>query len=280
MARKPQPCRICGLPAQVGSSTPPEGPTHRACRVAQRKHGTVLMYDAGKCRCDECRAAKAADQRRLYHSYEARTGKRYGVQPGGRVGVATIRGTCETCGQVYFGHGARFCSRACLNARGEKREALWTARPAKTTDLVHVPRATAAPLNVLPSYSVTFVSSRCDECGTWFVTHGDLATAHCSTRCWKRMDDRARGYVPDNVRRFVYERDGWTCQLCGDPVDRDAAFPARLSATVDHIECVSWALLPDNSPANLRTAHAWCNSSRGNEGFTRRGRRRVGVRVA
>jgi hypothetical protein len=33
--------------------------------------------------------------------------------------------------------------------------------------------------------------------------------------------------------------------------------------SLDHIEPQSWALIPDHSPANLRLAHRWCNSVRG-----------------
>lgn len=71
--------------------------------------------------------------------------------------------------------------------------------------------------------------------------------------------------ISDRGRLAIYERDGWTCQLCGDPVD-GTLDPVRdaMAATLDHITPRSLALFPDDSPANLRLAHRACNSRRSN----------------
>jgi 5-methylcytosine-specific restriction endonuclease McrA len=67
------------------------------------------------------------------------------------------------------------------------------------------------------------------------------------------------------VRRAVLERDGWRCQLCGEPIDPHAVPRSPRSATVDHVVPVleggAWY-----EPANLRAAHAVCNSTRANRG--------------
>lgn len=83
---------------------------------------------------------------------------------------------------------------------------------------------------------------------------------------YRRRDPGGRGghFVSRAERFAIYDRDGWICQLCSDPVDPDLKSPHRLSATLDHIEPVSYALIPDHSPGNLRLAHRTCNSSRGN----------------
>ena len=71
--------------------------------------------------------------------------------------------------------------------------------------------------------------------------------------------------ISDRDRLAIYERDCWTCQLCGVAVDctldpiRDA-----MAATLDHIQPRSLTLFPDDSPENLRLAHRACNSARGN----------------
>ena len=71
----------------------------------------------------------------------------------------------------------------------------------------------------------------------------------------------ARAYISRSVRRAVYARDEWTCQLCLDPVDRDASGRESWGATLDHI--IPWSLGGSDKPENLRLAHLWCNVTRG-----------------
>lgn len=73
--------------------------------------------------------------------------------------------------------------------------------------------------------------------------------------------------IPLPERLAIYERDGWVCQLCFEPVDPDLPPSNTWSATLDHIVCQSWSEEPDHSPENLRLAHRWCNSVRGDERF-------------
>ena len=70
--------------------------------------------------------------------------------------------------------------------------------------------------------------------------------------------------IPPALRAEIYERDGWKCQICSLPVDPDLDPQDGMAATLDHIEPQSFALIPDNGPANLRLAHRSCNSRRGN----------------
>jgi 5-methylcytosine-specific restriction endonuclease McrA len=94
-----------------------------------------------------------------------------------------------------------------------------------------------------------------------------LKTRFCSDRCGKNASRARTGRftIPPQVRSAIYERDAWTCQLCRSPVDPDLPPSDVWAATLDHIECQSWALVPDHSPENLRLAHRWCNSVRGDE---------------
>lgn len=65
------------------------------------------------------------------------------------------------------------------------------------------------------------------------------------------------------VRQEVYDRDGWVCQICFEPVDPALDASDQWAATLDHIVPRSYTLIPDDSPENLRLAHRWCNSVRG-----------------
>jgi 5-methylcytosine-specific restriction endonuclease McrA len=69
------------------------------------------------------------------------------------------------------------------------------------------------------------------------------------------------------TRLAVYERDGWICQLCFEPVDPNLPHLDNWAATLDHIVCRAWTDEPDHSPENLRLAHRWCNSVRGDETY-------------
>lgn len=68
------------------------------------------------------------------------------------------------------------------------------------------------------------------------------------------------------IERFthaeVFERDGWICQLCGDPTDCTAIFPDPLSPSLDHIVPLSRG--GEHSRANTQCAHLSCNIQKGN----------------
>lgn len=118
-----------------------------------------------------------------------------------------------------------------------------------------------------------FVSGPCAWCGELFTLVDQTQARHCSDRCAarhasSRYRTRRGKFAPSpTLRREIYERDGFVCQLCFDPVDMSLPYADLWSATLDHIECRSWALIPDDSPSNLRLAHRWCNSVRGDESY-------------
>lgn len=59
----------------------------------------------------------------------------------------------------------------------------------------------------------------------------------------------------------IFERDGWTCQICVEPIDRDVRFPNSMCASIDHIIPLS-AGGPD-VPDNLQATHLVCNIRKG-----------------
>ena len=106
----------------------------------------------------------------------------------------------------------------------------------------------------------------CDQCGSAFVARRDRPGRYCGVECAKI----AQGWdeVPSPrfrpslaLRTSIYERDGWVCQLCGDPVDREAAPRTRGYASLDHVIPRSHGG-PDEA-SNLRLAHMGCNADRG-----------------
>lgn len=58
----------------------------------------------------------------------------------------------------------------------------------------------------------------------------------------------------------IAERDGWTCWLCGGPIDPEASSTSRHGPTVDHV--VPRSRGGRTEAANLRLAHRSCNGAR------------------
>ena len=93
--------------------------------------------------------------------------------------------------------------------------------------------------------------------------HGE---AYSST--WRRRFKADHGFWPQGSssgfidaagRRAIYERDGWTCQLCDGAIDFDATDHAD-RASLDHI--VPQSRGGSHDPSNLRMAHVGCNARR------------------
>lgn len=74
-------------------------------------------------------------------------------------------------------------------------------------------------------------------------------------------DCRSGFYIHPDDRAAIFERDGWCCGICHDPVDPDAEPRSPWSASVDHI--VPRSRGGDESLGNLRLAHLQCNIVRG-----------------
>ncbi len=58
-------------------------------------------------------------------------------------------------------------------------------------------------------------------------------------------------------RTAVFERDDWTCRICGEPIDRGAPPKSPMSASLDHV--VPLAKGGEHSMRNTQCAHLRCN---------------------
>ena len=106
----------------------------------------------------------------------------------------------------------------------------------------------------------------CDWCGQQFPTRS-TKSRWCSERCAKtargsRSDRQRAAYHGVECewisRRKVYDRDGWTCGICGDAIDRAAKWPDLMCASLDHV-----VPMADGGPhlySNVQAAHFLCNS--------------------
>jgi 5-methylcytosine-specific restriction endonuclease McrA len=63
----------------------------------------------------------------------------------------------------------------------------------------------------------------------------------------------------------VFERDNWTCGICGGLIDRRVRKPSPNAASIDHITEISkcldmnWPIEEIHTYANVQAAHLGCN---------------------
>ena len=87
----------------------------------------------------------------------------------------------------------------------------------------------------------------------WLVEHPEAMSEHSAKR---RAAKYGVGYQRVDFR-LICKRDNWTCQLCGEPVDRTLKYPDPLSKSRDHI--VPLARGGIHAPHNVQLAHLRCN---------------------
>lgn len=169
---------------------------------------------------------------------------------------------CSACGVVFqprYRTRRPVCSEPCyyLLRRGPARPPRFrfVTRGGPACRLCHAPRRRV------------FSMGWCLGCREPFVVVAGKGDRYCGPECGKRVlaqlrDARRRAQSGSRVYRAkVFERDGWTCRLCGKPVDREARVPEPLAATLDHV--VPLSLGGAHSYANIQTAHFSCNSVKG-----------------
>lgn len=96
--------------------------------------------------------------------------------------------------------------------------------------------------------------------GDWWKANPEKSKAYRHER-----QARKRGKPSEKIDIIaVFNRDNWTCQLCGEPVDPSASPRTSPSASLDHIIPVSHPDYPGHLWNNVQLAHYGCNSRKKN----------------
>ena len=104
----------------------------------------------------------------------------------------------------------------------------------------------------------------CTHCGTHYDGHP--LSRYCSTRCADRAaldrgTSRSTQWITAARRAAIYQRDGFTCYLCGCELDTNKAnVLAPNAATLDHV--IPRAKGGSDDSANLRACCRACNSAK------------------
>lgn len=91
------------------------------------------------------------------------------------------------------------------------------------------------------------------------------STASRKRSGWNGTNNRDFWIAPKK-RYAIYDRDDWTCGLCGGPTDREWTRNSPNAPTLDHI--IPRSRGGSHNPENLTTAHAQCNAIRQDRDFT------------
>jgi len=170
-----------------------------------------------------------------------------------RVTYSVYRPLCDCCGMRFTTRqpNARVCSEEC-RAEHARREARRHAVANDNRD--RAPRP-------------------CAECGVVFIPeYGNKKRDYCSDKCLKRKSRRVakgvrkarmRGTRADPVNAIaVFDRDGWTCQLCGIDTPRDKRGTYDDDAPeLDHI--IPLARGGAHTNDNVQCACRSCNADKG-----------------
>lgn len=124
-----------------------------------------------------------------------------------------------------------------------------------------------------PTPRKAYIPFDCAACGKGFLGN-KKQVRYCSPACfeadrhranWKHLNARRarlrKAFVESFDRVEIFERDGWICGICREPIDPAAAYPDPRSASLDHIIPVSRGGM--HSRANAQASHLTCNVHKG-----------------
>jgi HNH endonuclease len=121
----------------------------------------------------------------------------------------------------------------------------------------------------------------CRGCRALFAARLDDQD-YCSRECGPmppkyavRLREMAVKASPGFRRADVFERDGWVCHICGDPVDRESADPLN-RASLDHVVPIARGGL--HTLEYVKCAHLRCNIRKSDDEWV--GKEAVGLRPA
>ena len=209
--------------------------------------------------------------------------KRYcsaGCRPSVRAKCPVGEKPCRQCGVTFMPDGRRgpvavFCSRLC-RSRYDKPRGVWRAvRDCVWCGESFIPTAPAmrfcssgcrydraARAKAGDPYPV-----QCAYCSDVFVLDPkkrcQLRRKYCSPSCTRDAGKARRrvarlGNGTEFIdRSVVFERDGWMCGLCDEPVDRSLKWPDPRSVSLDHVVPISRG--GTHTYDNVQCSHLDCN---------------------
>ena len=195
------------------------------------KHGTANAYKRHKCRCDECKAAKAEQARRWREAHPEynRRWREANPEYNRRWREANPEKTAESW--------RRWCE-ANPGGEAEKSRRWREANP----------------------------EGEAEKSRRWYEANPEKVAEKCARRRARKRD----AFIEDVPPLEIFERDGWQCMIpgCihpGVPASLEKPWPHPLYATIDHVIPLSRGRSKGgvHERSNLVCAHFTCNVRKG-----------------
>lgn len=177
---------------------------------------------------------------------------------------------CQRCKAPFVGvASAVYCSQKCKDIpRGPNcdvcNKPTWNKRPNERGFFRHRDCSTEEHGTRI-GYRVQ--KCRCTECTLW--NRRQVKEYKAKRKSEGRPIPRGSGgagpYISPSVRIAVMERDEWTCQLCMEPLEVEAGPQSDWYPSLDHV--IPQSQGGEHTVGNLRAAHRWCNSIRGDREY-------------
>lgn len=192
---------------------------------------------------------------------------------------------CGYCGQATSKHvsskyAERFCSLLCRDVwRLDNPDSRTRAKADRLLPVLAetrwLPLPERHPARQQQRTPRVWTAGSCGWCAHPFIS-SQPQTRYCSSACAKAISSHRRRKrlgqqrldLTQAQRLTLYVRDQWVCQLCDEAVDPTLMVTSPnddWAPSLDHI--VTRSSGGSDDADNLRLAHRWCNSIRGDETY-------------
>lgn len=190
--------------------------------------------------------------------------------------------TCVTCGTEYKNkqYHSKYCSNECKPITVYKSICKQCGR----TYNAKYKKQIFCSVDCLGEHNRKRAKVICQHCGELFNnTDNRVDRKFCSRDCFlkhiggKKWDQKSIVSDATHIKRAkklnvkyesidpieIFNRDNWTCGLCGKAVNKYTPYPDDMSASLDHIKPLSKG--GTHTKDNVQLAHLGCNRRKGNK---------------
>lgn len=227
-----------------------QGPARRTC------DGCSSRRRSGRCcriyhqKCSGCGVSFCGTKRRFHSNACRKSSRKRRIHPC----------VCVKCGVDFMGfkRTAKYCHAKCRQPPTQMRTCMWCG-------IEYKPDANRYGQKFCGrEHAFAYKSSIRELNGRPKPTKDQRVKQNKAIRdSNQRRKAVIRGSAAEKIDcDVVFDRDGWTCKLCGEPVNRSVAAPHRSSPSIDHIIPLSKG--GSHTYDNVQCAHFGCNSRKGN----------------